>query len=378
VPVAELFSDYTLRTVALGAAILGAVSGILGSFAVLRKQSLLGDAVSHAALPGIVGAFMLTGSKAPLVLIVGAGVAGWVSTLVVAGVVTTTRVKYDSALGLVLSVFFGLGLMMLTFLQKQPEAAQAGLENFLFGQAAALVTEDVVTMAVLAAVVTGAVVLFWKQFKIVSFDPEFGRTLGFRVRGIDLLLTALLVVAISIGLQTVGVVLMSAMVVAPAAAARQWTDRLGPMVVLAALFGALAGMVGAVTSSSADRIPTGPSIVIAISMIVVVSMLAAPGRGLLARAIADRRSRARLRAGAVLEDLYVLGSQHEDPSHAHSVGVLRTMNNAPGTVAPGLQALRDRGWAKETAPDEWVLTPEGRSAAEQQGRGSHRETEDAS
>lgn len=367
----ELFSDYTLRTVALGAAILGAVSGVLGSFAVLRKQSLLGDAVSHAALPGIVGAFMLTGSKTPLVLIVGAGVAGWMSTLVVAGVVTTTRVKYDSALGLVLSVFFGLGLMMLTFLQKHPDAAQAGLENFLFGQAAALVNEDVVTMAILAAVVTTAVILFWKQFKIVSFDPEFGRTLGFRIRGIDLLLTALLVVAISLGLQTVGVVLMSAMVVAPAAAARQWTDRLGLMVVLAALFGALAGVIGAVTSSSTERMPTGPSIVVAISAIVIVSMLAAPGRGLLARAIQDRRSRARLRAGAVLDDLYILESQHSEPSHAHNVAVLRTMNRAPGSVAPSLQALEERGWVEETAPDEWALTPEGRSAAEAQGRAGH-------
>ena len=200
----QLFDDYTFRTVTLGTAILGAVSGALGTFAVLRRQSLLGDAVSHAALPGIGLAFILTGSKASLVLIVGAGLAGWFATAIVLLVTTSTRVKYDSALGLVLSVFFGAGLVLLTFIQKYPNANQAGLDSFLFGQAASLVVGDVITMTVLGGVALMALLLFWKEFKLLAFDPEFAHSLVLPVRWLDIGLTTLLVVAIVIGLQTGG------------------------------------------------------------------------------------------------------------------------------------------------------------------------------
>ncbi len=285
----DLVFDYTLRTVALGAATLGLVSGVLGSFAVIRRQSLLGDAISHAALPGIALAFLLTGSKAPFVLILGAAIAGWLGTLIVMVAVRNTRIKEDAALGIVLSVFFGFGLLLLTFIQKQPDASQAGLDKFLFGQAATLVQRDVVTMAVLGAVALIAVIVLWKEFKLFSFDPEFAASLGFPTRLLDVILTSLIVIAIVIGLQTVGVVLMSAMIVAPAAAARQWTERLSMMVPLSGLFGALVGLLGAVTSSLVARLPTGPTIVLFLSVIVLISLLFAPERGIVARA--RRRSK---------------------------------------------------------------------------------------
>jgi manganese/zinc/iron transport system permease protein len=249
--VGNLFADYTLRQVAMGAAMLGIVNGVLGSFAVLRKQSLLGDGISHAALPGIALAFLLTGSKSSLALLLGAAAAGWIGTLLIMSIVKHTRVKYDSALGLVLSVFFGFGLVLLTYIQKLPVATQAGLDKFLFGQAATLLRKDVVTIGVLGGIVLVFLLVFWKEFKLISFDPDFAFSLGFPVRILDILLTTLLVIAIVIGLQTVGVVLMSAMVVAPAAAARQWTDRLGVMVTVSGIFGALAGVSGALVSSQA-------------------------------------------------------------------------------------------------------------------------------
>ncbi|HEX6913511.1 MAG TPA: metal ABC transporter permease, partial [Longimicrobium sp.] len=161
----DLFDDYTLRTVALGAAALGATSGALGSYAVLRKQSLLGDAISHAALPGIALAFLLTGSKAPLVLVLGAAVAGWLGTLLVMRIVNTTRIKEDSALGIVLSVFFGFGLVLLTYIQKRPDASQAGLDRFLFGQAATLLQRDVIMISALGGLALAIAALFWKEFK---------------------------------------------------------------------------------------------------------------------------------------------------------------------------------------------------------------------
>lgn len=355
----DLLFDYTLRTVALGAATLGIVSGAMGSYAVLRKQSLLGDAISHAALPGIALAFMLTGSKAPLILLFGAAIAGWLATLVILAIVRTTRVKYDSALGLVLSVFFGFGMVLLTFIQKQSDATQAGLDSFLFGQAATLLERDVVTMAALGVVAIAIMLIFWKELKLLSFDPGFAASLGLPVRLLDILITALLVIAIVIGLQTVGVVLMSAMVVAPAAAARQWTNKMGVMVVLAALFGALAGVSGAMISSSVTHLPTGPTVVLCISAITLLSLLLSPTRGVLWNWLQRQRNRSRLRLEAVLYDLYTLAQQHTDPHHGHSIEVLRMMSAGQPGVRRSLNELVAKGWARNVGPDEWALTPEG-------------------
>lgn len=355
----DLFFDYTLRTVALGSAVLGIVSGALGAYAVLRKQSLLGDAMSHAALPGIAIAFLLTGSKSSLVLILGAAIAGWIGTLFIMSIVRSTRIKFDSALGLVLSVFFGFGLVLLTIIQKMPDATQAGLDKFLFGQAAALLERDVITMGVLGAIAIVTMMVFWKEFKLLSFDPDFGATLGFPMRLLDILLTTLIVLAIVLGLQTVGVVLMSAMIVAPAAAARQWTDHLGTMVFLSSIFGALAGIVGALLSSSIQRLPTGPTIVLCISAIVIVSLSFAPRRGLVWNWIRERRNRGRLHVEAILEDLYSLASAHDDPEHAHSIAVLRLMSSGKAGVDKSLKTLEEQGFVRSVNSDEWALTKAG-------------------
>ncbi|HEX5837480.1 MAG TPA: metal ABC transporter permease [Anaerolineales bacterium] len=361
----DLVFDYTLRTVAIGAAILGLVSGMLGSFAVLRKQSLLGDAISHAALPGIVLAFLITRDREPVVLMFGALIAGWLATLFMLAVTRTTHIKNDTALGLVLSVFFGFGLMLLTFTQRLPDATQAGLDKFLFGQAATLLQRDVVTMGVIGMVVLGLLVIFWKEFKLVTFDPEFAASLGFPVRALDVLLTTLLVIAIVIGLQTVGVVLMSAMIVAPAAAARQWTDRLGIMILLGGLIGSLAGVGGTLISSSAERLPTGPVIVLVVSVLVLFSMLFATNRGLIWNWIRSRQNSRKLRARAVLADLNTLALQHPDQEHGHSVAVLRAMSPNPDGVSHALQQLSERGHAREVSHEVWALTEEGRSQASQ-------------
>lgn len=360
---AALASDYTVRVVALGAACLGAVSGGLGSYAVLRKQSLLGDAISHAALPGIVLAFLLTGSKAPFVLVLGAALAGWIGTLLVMAIVGGTRIKEDSALGIVLSVFFGFGMVLLTLLQKRPDATQAGLDRFLFGQAATLLVEDVQLIVVLGATATAVALAFWKEFKLLSFDPDFGASLGLPVRALDVLLTSVLVVAIVIGLQTVGVVLMSAMVVAPAAAARQWTDRLGTMMLTAALFGALAGLGGAVLSSAVPNLPTGPTVVLWLTAFVLLSLTLAPNRGLVWNRVRQWRSHERLRAEATLGGLYALASHHQDRGHAHSAEALYALGGRR-RVRRNLAELARRGWAEHRGGERWSLTPRGEAEAE--------------
>ncbi|EHQ88000.1 metal ABC transporter permease [Desulfosporosinus youngiae] len=291
-----LLKDYTFQTVALGSAILGIISGVLGSFAVLRKQSLLGDGVSHAALPGVVLAFLLTGSKNTEFLLLGALLSGLLATLFIVQIVKHSRIKFDSALALVLSVFFGLGMVLLTYIQKIPNSNQAGLKRFIFGQAATLLQRDVILMLVCGAVLLALIIVFWKEFKLFTFDRDFAQSIGFSPRKLNLLLSFMVVLAIIIGLQTVGVILMSAMLIAPAVAARQWTDKLAVMVLLSAIFGALSGIAGTTLSSLIPKLPTGPCIVLFISLLVLFSLMFAPGRGMASRLYRHRQTRIKLKS----------------------------------------------------------------------------------
>ncbi len=277
----ELITNFTFITVLLGVSILGVSSGVLGVFALLRDQSLLGDAISHAMLPGIACAFLLTHSKNPLVLLGGGAVAGCIGALLIPYITRHTVIKKDAALGMVLAVFFGVGLMLMTCIQKKSIANQAILNKFLFGDASTLLRSDVYLMAGFAAIIVCVVWLFWKELLLATFDPLFAKTSGFNVQRIEQLLIGLLICAIAIGLQTVGVVLMSSMIVAPAAAARQWTSSLRVMAILSAFFGVCAGVSGCIVSSLLNRIPTGPAVVIALSAIVIFSLLCAPHRGIL-------------------------------------------------------------------------------------------------
>lgn len=289
-----LFGDYTFRTVALGSALLGITSGVLGSFAVLKKESLLGDGISHAALPGVVLVFLVFGRRETEVLLLGALLSGLTAAFLITIVVRYTRIKFDAALALVMSVFFGLGLMLLSHVQKIPNSNQAGLQRFIFGQASTLMQRDLVVMAVGGAVLLALVALFWKEFKLFTFDSEYAQTLGYSPRVINFLLSLMIVIAIIIGLQMVGVILMSAMLIAPAVAARQWTNNLSVMVVLAAVFGAVSGVAGTTASSLQAKLPTGPAIVVCASIIVVFSILFAPQRGILRRLYRLHKNRRKL------------------------------------------------------------------------------------
>ncbi len=276
--------ESALRTVTLGTAALGFVAGSLGTFAVLRRQSLLGDAVSHAALPGVVLAFLLFG-KVPVLLLVGAATSGLLAMLLVGFITSNSRVPFDSTLAGALAVFFGAGLVLLSLTRG---SGSAGIDRYLFGQAATLLVEDVIRIAAIGGIALLVLALFWKQFKLLTFDREFAAGLGLPVRLLDALLTGLLVVSIVIGLECVGVVLMSAIVVAPAAAARQWTNRLGVMTLLAGGFGALAGAGGSLLSDSLSdparklTVPTGPTIVLCATAIVAISFVVRWARARLA------------------------------------------------------------------------------------------------
>lgn len=277
--------DPAIGPVAAGTAALGAVSGAVGTFAVVRRQALQGDAVSHAALPGVALAFLL-GGRSEVLLILGAAVSGWVAMALVGGITRRSRVPFDAALGGALAVFFGLGIGLLSYLNKHvPGAATIRPQQYLFGQDAALMrADDLWPVLGLGGAAVLVLALFWKEFKLLSFDPDFAASIGLPTRRLDLALTTLVVLAVVIGLSTVGVVLMSALIVAPASAARQWSDRLGVVTLLAALFGATAGFAGTLLSHalSAERatVPTGPTIVLVATAVTLVSLLFAPARGI--------------------------------------------------------------------------------------------------
>ena len=350
-----VFSDYTLRTITLGTAILGAVTGMLGSFAVLRKQSLLGDAISHAALPGIAIAFLITGAKDTNALLLGALISGLIGTFWIRGIITKTHLKSDTALGLILSLFFGFGMLLLTFIQKQPNANQAGLDKYLFGQAATLVESDVWLMAIVTGICLFVLLLFWKEFKILLFDADYTKTLGFNTKFIDILITSFIVLAIVLGLQTVGVVLMSAMLLAPAAAARQWTNSLSIMVFLAALFGAFSGVFGTAISASQNNLSTGPVIVLVAAVFVIVSFVFSPSRGLLFKQIRFIKNRRDLKLHKTLAFMYHIAETHENISHPHTIKIL---NNFQGFTRKTLQKLVDKNYVTLHG-NMWSLTEQG-------------------
>ncbi|GAA4268633.1 metal ABC transporter permease [Hyunsoonleella aestuarii] len=354
-----VFTDYTLRTITLGTAILGAVTGMLGSFAVLRKQSLLGDAISHAALPGIAIVFLITGAKDSNVLLLGALVSGLIGTFWIRGIISKTHLKSDTALGLILSLFFGFGMLLLTFIQKQPNANQAGLDKYLFGQAATLVESDVWLMAIVTGICLMILLLFWKEFKMLLFDSDFTKTLGFNTKFIDILITSFIVLAIVLGLQTVGVVLMSAMLLAPAAAARQWTNRLSVMVFLSALFGAFSGVFGTAVSASQNNLSTGPVIVIIAGVFVLISFVFSPSRGLLFKQIRFIKNRRDLQLHKTLAFMFRIAETHENISHPHSIKIL---NNFQGFTKGTLQKLVQKNYVQLNG-NMWSLTREGYKTA---------------
>jgi manganese/zinc/iron transport system permease protein len=355
---------FTLRNVLLGSSLLGVICGILGTFALLRRQSLLGDALAHAALPGVCIAFLIAGTKDPLVLLAGALASGTLGALIILGVVRWSRIKEDSAIGIVLSVFFGLGIVLLTRIQKLPGGNQSGLDRYLFGQAATLVTHDIVVMAVLGGLALVAVALFFKEFKLLAFDRAFGASMGFPMRALEIGLTCLLVVVVMVGLQTVGVVLMVATLITPAAAARQWTDRLGVMAILSGAIGGLAGAAGSLVSASVGRLPTGPSIVIVSSLVLVVSLLFAPRRGMVWAWRRERLVRERIRSENLLKDLYRVGEEGERWSDFASRPALMGLRGQSGyEFARFVQPLIREGLV-ESSGDDLRLTERGLEEAE--------------
>lgn len=276
-----ILQSYTTQMVLLGTALLGLASGIAGTFAVLRKESLIGDGLSHAALPGVVIAFLLTGIKDIEVLIIGAALSSITAAWLITITVENSKIKFDGALATILSAFFGLGMVLLTYLQSLNNAGQAGLSKFIFGQAATILARDVYITSAAALIIIVLTALFWKELKLISFDVEYAKTLQIPVTFTLILYRSLLIMTIIIGIQSVGAILISSLLIAPAVGARQWTNKLGTMCILAGLFGMVSAIGGTIWSTTVQKLPTGPAIIVILSVIVLLSLIFAPNRGIL-------------------------------------------------------------------------------------------------
>lgn len=288
--------NYNTLVVLSGVSLLGATSGIIGAFAVLRKQALTGDALSHASLPGLCLAFLLLGERNLPAMLLGALASGVVGVAIISALARWTRVKADAAIGTVLTVFFGLGVVLLKIIQNiGGVGSKAGLDSYILGKTAGMTRGDVYVILAASAFCLVLIVVFYKEFQLVSFDGDFARSLGWPVYAIDLLLMSLVAAAVVIGLPNVGVVLVSALLIMPGAAARFWTNRLKTLLWLAGIFGFAIGLVGTILSATFDRLPAGPIIVLAGTVVFLVSLLFGSRRGLLARLIEHVRFQRELR-----------------------------------------------------------------------------------
>jgi manganese/zinc/iron transport system permease protein len=296
-----LQAGYNTTVVLIGVTLLAAAAGVVGTFAVLRRRALMSDTLSHATLPGICLAFLAAvlldadGRSLP-VLLAGAAVSGVIGVLVVHAVVHTTRLPEDAAMGAVLSVFFGLGYVLLSHIQTLGTGAEGGIAKFIYGQTAAMSSGEATTIAGVALLAALAVAALFKEFRLACFDREFAVAQGWPVARIDLLMMALLILVTVIGLRAVGLILIVALVIIPAAAARFWTERLAVMTVSAAGIGAASGYLGAAASALFPNFPAGGIIVLTAGGFFLISLLFAPARGVLAASL--RQVRLRLQVGS--------------------------------------------------------------------------------
>lgn len=300
--------NYTLFVVGVGSGILCFAAGVVGTFTYLRKRALIGDVISHSVLPGVAIAFMLTGVKNPVYFLLGAISSGLLSIWIVDYVQAKSKLKPDTILALTLSVFFGVGIVLLTKIQHSGNAAQSGLDSFLFGKAASMGMLDVQLFSVIAVVNVLCIWFFLRGFSLVSFDENYAKGLGFNTSFLKSFLALITVVTVAIGVQAVGVVLMAALLITPAAGARFLTNSISKMLIYAGSFGFLSGLIGVVISYSGTGMPTGPWIVVVLSLFALLAILFGKKRGVVARMKLRNANNIKINNENVLKDTYKIAN----------------------------------------------------------------------
>lgn len=277
---------YNATLVTLGAMLLGVAAGVTGTFLFLRKRALVSDAVSHSTLPGVGLAFivmvLLGGDGRSLPgLMIGSAISSWIGLLFINALTRRTRLSEDAAIGAVVSVFFGFGIVLLTIIQSMSSGRQAGLEGFLLGSTAGMLWNDAVIIALGGALVLAGVIALRRPLSILAFDPEYAAASGMNVARMDLAIMGLVMGITVVGLKIVGLILIVALLIIPPVTARFWSEKVTGVLWIAGLIGGAGGYFGAAISATAPALPTGPVIVLVLFAIFVLSLLFAPARGVL-------------------------------------------------------------------------------------------------
>ncbi len=343
--------------VLVGCALIGAGASLVGSFTYLRKEALVGDAISHSLLPGVALSFMIFEEKTLWVLFPGAFIAGWLSLLAISGIRKFSKIKSDSAIAIVLSVFFAIGIVLLTHIQQGDYGNQSGLDAFLFGKAASMLPRDIELFIWVDVVLIAAIALMYPYLKVFTFDPDFATSAGLPVRLLSVVLSSLTVLAVATGIQAVGVVLMAALVITPGAAARLFTKQLGSMLGVAMVIGMVSAVGGVIISAQAPSMPTGPWIVVVLSMIAIMSFLFAPKRGIVVRQRKKNQHARKIADENVLKLLYHHIESSDRSSFAPSE-LLAARRFDTNEFESGVKRLLRNGYVEQK--DEMLsLTPSG-------------------
>ncbi|MEE2912287.1 MAG: metal ABC transporter permease [Planctomycetota bacterium] len=357
-------ADYNTRVVVLGVMALGASAGLIGTFLLLRKRALTADALSHSTLPGIAISFMimvlLGGSGKSLIgLLAGAFVFGGIGVLCILAIRQTTRLKDDAAIGIVLSVFFGLGLCLLRMASELPTGSVSGLGDFIFGKAASMIASDAFLMAGVAVLALIATFVMRKELTLLCFDEQFTSVQGWSVLWLDILLMALVAIVTVVALQSVGLVLAVALLIIPAASAKYWTRRIWTMLIAAAVIGCLSGWLGAVVSALVPRMPTGPIIVLLCGFWFVISFIFGSNDGLALRQFARWSLNRRIARQHILRAIWeVCEKRQAQAVSVEELASLRSWNVA--TVRRLLRKITRGGLAVRLSHHSWRVTEKGR------------------
>lgn len=361
--------DHNTRVVIFGTAILGFAAGLVGCLTLLRRRALVGDALAHAALPGIAGAFLIAtamggeGKSLPI-LLAGATVSGLFGIVSILLIRKMTRIKEDAALGIILSVYFGLGVALLGIVTQMNRGNAAGLESFIYGKTATMTAGDAKLIAIASATCVLICIALLKEFKLLCFDEAFAGARGYPVVLLDAVLMSVVVVVTIVGLQAVGLVLVIALLVIPAASARFWTDRLVVMMVIASVLGMTGSFVGAAVSAMLPRLPSGAMIVLAAGFGFLVSFLIGTRRGVLVRLWRRRKLNESIDHQHLLRELYEMFEL--DPSRV-SVPydeLLERRSWSRKRLRRMLEQASREGWITENVSKmEFALTDRGETEA---------------
>lgn len=320
-----LLKDANLRYVILSIILLGASSGLVGTFSFLRKKALVGETIAHSMLPGITLAFLLSGVKDPFYLLIGAVISAWLSILALDYLTNHTKVKPDAALAIILTVFFGLGMMLMVSIQHTDILDKSGLDHYIFGKAAAMTKGDIKVFGSIGILILVIVLILYKEFKLMSFNPEFAKVIGLPTKTLEFILSTLTILTIATGIKAVGIILMAALLIIPPAAARYWTDKLDKMIAIAVIFGVISGILGAFVSYTAPRMPTGPWTVLSLSLLIGLSIVFAPHKGIIAESKKRRLQRDNILRENFLKSSYQLMEKSMELDKFYNLKNLNTL-----------------------------------------------------